>query len=247
MAVPPAQRRPSGLRSSSTAASTTGRRCSLATELQETAEGLEFNEIYVANDETYLYLRFNFHANVGQLPVDAYFHLFSDTDNDLGTGFVTAGVAAMMIENGTGYQQKGGQFNEGGVSGLDFAIGPEAASSDFECRISRQATYDNDSQRVYDNETIALALQLISGTWASLDIAPSAGALVYAFAELPAITPGPLHVRMLGSRIEIVWTGPGVLESKDSLGQAAWAPVPEAVSPYSSNPTGPQRYYRLRL
>lgn len=221
----------------------------LATDLQETAEGLEFNEIYVANDEAYLYLRFNFHANVGQLPVDAYFHVFSDTDNDLGTGFVTAGVGSeMMIENGTGYQQKGGQFNEGDVSGLDFAIGPEAASSDFECRISRQATYDNDSQRVYDNATIALALQLISGAWASLDIAPSAGALVYTFAELlPAITPGPLHVRMLGSRIEIVWTGPGVLEAKDSLGEGAWAPVPDAASPYSTNATGPQRYYRLRL
>lgn len=220
----------------------------LATELQETAEGLEFNEIYVANDETYLYLRFNFHANVGQLPVDAYFHVFSDTDNNLGTGFVTAGVGSeMMIENGTGYQQKGGQFNEGGVSGLNFAIGPEAASSDFECRISRQATYDNDGQRVYDNETIALALQLISGTWANLDIAPSGGALVYAFAELPAITPGPLHVRMLGSRIEIVWAGSGALEAKDSLNEGGWAPVPDAVSPYSPDATGPQRYYRLRL
>ncbi|HOA59999.1 MAG: Ig-like domain-containing protein [Verrucomicrobia bacterium] len=220
----------------------------LATEVQETAEGLEFNEIYVANDEIYLYLRFNFHANVGQLPVDAYFHIFSDTDNDLGTGFVTAGLGSeMMIENGWGYQQKGGQFNEGNVSGLDFVIGPAAASSDFECRISRQATYDSDGQRVYDNETIALALQLISNTWASLDIAPSAGALVYAFAELPAITPGPLHVQMLGSRIEIVWTGPGVLEAKDSLIEGAWAPVPDAASPYSTNATAPQRYYRLRL
>ena len=133
------------------------------------------------------------------------------------------------------------------MSGLDFAIGPETASSDFECRISRQATYDNDGQRVYNNATIALALQLISGTWASLDIAPSAGALVYTFAELPAITPGPLHVRMLGSRLEIVWTGPGVLEAKDSLSEGAWAPVPDAASPYSTNATGPQRYYRLRL
>ncbi len=220
----------------------------LATDWQETAEGLEFNEIYVANDETYLYVRFNFYTNVGQLPVDAYFHIFSDTDNDLGTGLVTAGLGSeMMIENGSGYQQKGGQFNEGGVSGLDFAIGPEAAASDFECRISRQATYDNDGQLVYDKGTIALALELVSGTWASLDIAPSTGGLVYTFAELPAITPGPLQVRMLGSRLEFIWTGPGVLEAKESLSGGNWGPVADAASPYSADATGPQRYYRLRL
>lgn len=220
----------------------------LSTDWQETAEGLEFNEIYVANDENYLYVRFSFYTNVGQLPVDAYFHIFSDTDSDLGTGFVTAGLGSeMMIENGAGYQQKGGQFNEGGVSGLDFAIGPEAAASDFECRISRQATYDNDGLLVYDKETIALALQLISGTWASLDIAPSTGGLVYTFAELPAITPGPLHVRLLGSRVELIWTGSGVLEAKESLSNGNWEPVPDASSPYSPERTGPQRYYRLRL
>ncbi len=217
------------------------------TETQDTVEGMEFKDITVTNDENYLYIRFSFYANVGQLPVDAYFHIFSDTDNDLGTGSPQAGVGSeMMIENLSGYQQKGGGFNEGGVSGLDLAVGPAAAASDFECRISRKATYDTDGQLVYNQDTIALGFQLISGAWASLDLAPAGGGLVYTFATLPPLNPGPLHVRATGGKVELTWAGGGVLEARDSLSAGAWTPVTGAASPYLADPTGQQRYFRLK-
>jgi len=218
------------------------------TETQDTVEGKEFKDISVTNDENYLYIRFSFYTNIGQLPVDAYFHIFSDTDNDATTGSAQSGVGSeMMIENGAGYQQKNGQFNEGTISGLDFAIGPAAVSSDFECRISRKATYDSDGQLVYTGNTIALAFQLISNTWSALDAAPAGGGLVYTFATLPPLNPGPLQVQMSGGKPQITWTGAGVLEAKDSLSAGSWGTVTNATSPYQPQSTGAQRYFRLRV
>jgi hypothetical protein len=219
---------------------------SLDTETQDTPEGKEFKDIYVANDDDYLFIRFSFYANIGQLPVDAYFHIFSDTDNDPATGYAAAGVGSeMMIENGSGYQEKNGQFNEGGVSNLDFAIGPQAPSAEFECRISRKTTYANDGLPVYTGDTIALAFQLISTTWTPLDTAPASGGLVYTFTKLAPLNPGPLHVQLSGGQVSISWTGSGVLQATDSLSSSNWAPVSNPASPYLVSPSGQQRYFRL--
>ncbi len=220
----------------------------LATESQDTPEGLEFKDIYVASDDQYLYVRFNFYAEIGQLPVDHYFHIFADADNDIATGMGQAGLGSeLMIENSNGYQQKNGQFNEGGITGLDFALAPQSGSADFECRISRNARYETDGERLFNGDTVALALQLISNTWALVDTAPLLGPVVHTFAEMPPMNPGPLRVQASPGGIEISWTGPGTLESKDSLGTAAWTTVPNATSPYQVSPTGQQRFYRLRL
>ena len=220
----------------------------LTTETQDTPEGKEFKEIYVANDDDYLYVRFNFYADVGQLPVDSYYHVFVDTDNDLTTGLATAGIGCeMMIENGGGYQQKNGQFNEGVVRDLDFALAPEANSAEFECRISRKAVYDTDDLPVFNGDTIALALQLINSNWAVVDTAPASGGVIFTFAKLSPLNPGPLHVRTVSGKVEITWTGAGVLEAKDSLGTGTWAPVTGAASPYSVSPTGKQQFFRLSL
>ena len=220
----------------------------LATEFQNSDEGLEFKEIFAADDENYLYLRFSFYADVGQLPVDRYFHIFSDTDNDLATGFPTVGLGSeMMIENGNGYQQKNGQFNEGGLVDMDFLLAPEGSSSEFECRISRKTTYESDGERVYSGDSVGLAVELISNAWSSMDSAPSEGPVAYTFTQAAVITPGPLSVQLSGGNIQLTWTGAGVLESKDDLGSGAWTTVSNATSPFSINPDGKQRYFRLRL
>lgn len=217
------------------------------TETQDTPEGLEFKDIRLANDDDYLYIRFSFYANVGQLPVDAYFHIFSDADNDPTTGFGMAGIGSeMMIENGGGYQQKGGQFNEGGIRALDFAIAPAAKSSEFECRISRHALYDTDGSPVFTGNTVALVLQLVNLTWAAVDTAPVAGGIVYTFTKLTPMNPGPLHVRLTGGQVEISWSGPGTLEAKDTLQGGTWASVSNASSPYAFSPTSQQRFFRLK-
>lgn len=219
-----------------------------ATETQDTPEGNEFKDIYVANDDRYLYVRFSFYAEIGQLPVDWYYHIFADADNDPGTGLFTAGLGSeMMIENGGGYQQKNGGFNEGVIDNLDFALAPEARASEFECRLSLDCVYQTDGQPVFAGPAVGVALQLISSAWAPVDTAPAAGPIPYELAEVPPMNPGPLHVRMSGAMVEVSWTGPGVLEARDSLSGGSWAPVPNATSPYLASPSGTQRYFRLKL
>jgi hypothetical protein len=153
----------------------------------------------------------------------------------------------MMIENGGGYQQKNGQFNEGDVSALDFAIAPETASAEFECRISLKAVYDSDGQSVYTGEQIGLALQLISSSWATLDTAPLGAGLAYTIVKLPPLSLGPLQARLVGGKVEVSWTGQGVLEAKDNLASGHWVPLTNATSPYLAEPTAQQLYFRLRL
>jgi hypothetical protein len=218
----------------------------LATETQDNPDTKEFKDIYVANDDDYIYVRFNFYSDVGQLPVDAYFHIFFDTDNDPATGMATAGIGSeMMIENGGGYQQKNGQFNEGVVRDMDFALGPQANSADFECRISRKAVFDSDGSPVFTGDTLALALQLVNSNWAVVDTAPATGGVVYTLTKLPPLNPGPLHIRVVSGKVEISWTGAGTLEAKDSLSSGAWSPVTGAASPYSISPSAKQQFYRL--
>lgn len=220
----------------------------LASETQDTAEGLEFKDIYVVSDDQYVYVRFNFYADVGQLPVDHYFHIFADADNDLATGMGQAGLGSeLMIENGNGYQQKDGQFNEGAVIEMDFLLAPQSGSAEFECRISRNARYESNGERLFNGDTIALALQLISNTWSLMDTAPLLGPIVHTLAEAPPASPGPLRVQASSGQIVISWTGPGVLESRDSLGTGAWTPVANAASPYQAAAAGQQRFYRLSL
>jgi len=216
------------------------------TETQDTLEGMEFKDITITNDDSYIYIRMSFYANVGQLGVDSLFHIFSDTDNDAATGYATTGIGSeMMIENATGYQQKNGQFNEGGVGQLDFAIGPAAAGSDFECRISRQAIYTSDGQKVYGTNTMALTFQLISGTWAALDSAPAAGGLVYTLVNFAPLQLGALKIQAVSGKPQISWTGAGVLQTATSL-TGTWETLDNAASPYQPDTSASQRFFRLK-
>ena len=45
----------------------------------------------------------------------------------------------MLIQEGTGYQEKNRGFNEGGIDGLDFVVSPAGAGTEFELRFSRHA------------------------------------------------------------------------------------------------------------
>ena len=42
------------------------------------SEGVEFNQFWVVNDDDFIYLRFSFHKNIGQLPVDYFYQIFID-------------------------------------------------------------------------------------------------------------------------------------------------------------------------
>ncbi len=216
-------------------------------EPQDTAAGLEWKDFYVTNDAEYLYLRFTFHAPVGPLPVNHYYHVNIDADGDAATGRAVAGIGVeVMVENGGAYQQKGGGFNEGVVNGLDFALAPETATQEFECRISRRATYDSDGTAVFQASDIALAFELISSAWSLVDLAPAVGGVRYTFVEWPALNPGPLRIRSAAGSVEISWDGGGTLESRESVATGNWTAVPNATSPYRTSPSATGRFYRLR-
>jgi hypothetical protein len=151
-----------------------------------------------------------------------------------------------MVENGSAYQQKGGGFNEGVVNGLDFALAPETATQEFECRISRRATYDTDGTAVFQGSDIALAFELISSAWSLVDLAPAVGGVRYTFVEWPALNPGPLRIRSAAGSVEISWDGGGTLESRESVANGNWTAVPNATSPYRTNPSATGHFYRLR-
>jgi hypothetical protein len=54
-------------------------------------------------------------------PSTARNNVFIDADSDTSTGFAPAGRlfgSEMLIQSGTGYQEKNGGFNEGAINGL---------------------------------------------------------------------------------------------------------------------------------
>ena len=92
----------------------------------------------------------------------------------------------MLIQSGSGYQQKNGGFNEGGINGLDWSSAPVGEGTEFECRISRSATYDSDGELVFANDIIAFVLEADDAGWSSTEWAPAVGGIVYKFESAAA-------------------------------------------------------------
>src|SRR5687767_1886542 len=75
------------------------------------ANVVDYGDIYVANDDNYLYIRFTLHTPAN--PFTSFQNIFIDADNDGATGFNAGGFvrSEMLIQGGAGYQQKNGGFN----------------------------------------------------------------------------------------------------------------------------------------
>ncbi|HUF63757.1 MAG TPA: immunoglobulin domain-containing protein [Verrucomicrobiales bacterium] len=211
--------------------------------------GTAFNRFWVVNDEDYLYLRFSFHENIGRLPVDYYYQIFIDGDNDPGTGLTVSTIgSSLMIENGSGWLQTGGGFNEGSISNVDFQLAPETASAEFECRIALSS--GSDGVPLFTAETLGITLNLVSTSWVVVDSGP-AEAISYPLADLPPLvdpeppTSAPLTIRAAGNQLEVLWEQ-RTLETSDTLLPDSWVPVPDATSPYLIRPEGGSRFYRGR-
>ncbi|HTI70890.1 MAG TPA: Ig-like domain-containing protein [Candidatus Limnocylindria bacterium] len=212
------------------------------TDAQDSTDSLDYKDVYVTSDEHYIYIRVTTYAP-GDL-LDYHNNLFVDADNDPTTGYSFAGIRTeMLIQSGAGYQEKNGGFNEGGINGLDFLAAPAAPASEFEFRISRSATYANDGLPVFASGSIAFALESENAGFATKDIAPDTGGFAYTF---PASTePGVLSISLTSGNVVVSWTGPGHLQSTDSLAAGPWLDVAGAANPYTVAPTGSQVFYRL--
>ena len=208
--------------------------------------GTDFKDVWITNDTDYVYIRFTLYSEGN--PNTWLNNIFIDTDNAPATGFPVRGLGSeLLIQQGAGYQEKGGGFNEGGIDGLDWAAVPTGAGMDFECRISRHAKYNSDGLPVFASDTISLLLETEDPNYITTDTVPDTGGITYTFAEFPPLELAPLRLALESGHLRITWEGPGTLESTPSLTAPAWAPIPDAQSGYTVTPTGAQRFYRLTL
>jgi len=153
----------------------------------DTTQGTDLKAVYVAHDEQYLYVRFTLYAPGD--PFTSRNNVFIDADNDSSTGFNAAGRligSEMLIQSGTGYQEKNGAFNEGAINNLGWAAAPAGSASDFEFRISRNAQFASDSTPVFSGDTLAILLEAESAQFATVDTAPDTEGLAYTFTPPPS-------------------------------------------------------------
>jgi len=137
--------------------------------------GVDYSDIYVANDDNYLYIRFTLHAAAD--PFTFQQNIFIDADNTASTGYGANGLGSeMLIQGGAGYQEKNGDSTKG-HHWAALGCGTGRAGTQFEVRISRAATYALDSTPVFSSGTIALVLEsdapLTSGRPPALSFTPS--------------------------------------------------------------------------
>ncbi len=198
---------------------------------------VNFASVQFANDTNYLYghvVLFSPYAPFS----DYYTHLFIDTDDDSQTGYQVTGAlfgSEMMIESGLGYDQRNGGFNAGNISGLDWAIAPRAAATEFEFRVSLASLYPNGT-RVFGTNSMRLLMQDDRGP----ELAVETG-IPYVLAPQP----GHLSISESGGQVTITWTGAGALQVSSSLDAGSWTNMPNAVSPYTIQPGVTQQFFRL--
>jgi hypothetical protein len=207
--------------------------------------GTDFKDLWVANDDQYLYIRFTLYSPGD--PGTYLNNIFLDTDLD-NPGYATTGIGSeMLIQQGTGYEEKGGLFNEGPIEGLDFAMAPSGSGVDFELRISRAAKFGSDHLPVFVADTIKFFLETEDNNFATTDTAPDIGGLEYTFLPVTPTDLGPLLISVTPDKLVITWTGPGTLQARNSLSAGDWANVPDAVSGIQITPSEAAQYYRLSL
>jgi hypothetical protein len=222
------------------------------------ADAIQYENVYVANDENNLYIRFTLYSPRADAFANSYDNLFIDADNNTATGYPVGGIGSeMLVQWGGGYQEKNGGFNEGVVNNLGWAIAGSGDSMDFEVAVSRGATYASDNSPVFANDTIAILLEGDDTSYASVEFVPSGG-LVYTFASapeplstnLPLVTLSSSSWQVNGSGTDL---GTNWLDPSYDDTQAGWSSGPGLFG-YTTTPgayppiqtalsSGPNTYY----
>jgi hypothetical protein len=209
-------------------------------EYQGSTDGNPVNYLQVqfANDTNYLYGHVKL-ASPYALFTDYYSHVFFDTDLNSQTGYPVSGAlfgSEMMIESGSGYDQRNGSFNNGVVSGLGWAVAPSVSTNEFEFRVSLSALYP-DNSNVFGTNIMRMLLQDDRGPETAV-----ATGIEYVISPPP---PGPLLIAQTNGVITIKWTGSGILQDCTALPAGAWMNVTNAANPYSFTAGSGQQFFRL--
>ena len=87
-------------------------------------------------------------------------------------------------------------------------------------------------------------LEAENAGFATKEIAPDSGGYLYTFVVPTQLGPLSIGIELAGE-VRISWSGPGQLQSRQSLTTGAWQEVPNAASPFTVQPTNSQSYFRL--
>src|ERR1700761_1551564 len=84
------------------------------------SNAIQYENVYIANDQTNLYVRYTLYSPRTNAMANPYDNIFIDADTNASTGFPvnggTVGVGSeMLIQEGVGYQEKNGGVHVSGI------------------------------------------------------------------------------------------------------------------------------------
>ena len=158
------------------------------TQTQDVLNVVAYKELYLANDEDFLYVRFKIYGP----PTNVFTSLqnvFINADNNAGTGYATHGIGSeLLLQGGNGYQEKAGVFNAGSITGLNWQAAPSGAATEFEFRVSLHATNLSDSMPVFTTNGLRITMESDApGNVPTEWFPPSGGGVAYTFAASPSV------------------------------------------------------------
>ncbi|HWD20003.1 MAG TPA: hypothetical protein VHB20_12065 [Verrucomicrobiae bacterium] len=202
----------------------------------------DFKDVYIYNDADYIYFRLTTWEPTTFMVY--YNNIFNDGDGNTNSGYISGVGSEMLIQDGNGYQEKNGAFNEGGINDLGWLSAPDTGTN-FEFRISRHATYATDNGLVFTTNTVHFVFDGETTSYASVNRAPAVGTIAYTIVEPQALPLGALSVSPGAGSISVSWLGAGTLQSRGSLTSGSWTNVTGNPNPYTTPTTGTQQYFRL--
>lgn len=216
----------------------------IAEDPQDTNDATDWKQIFITNDDDYIFVRIVLHSPTTWPTSFYYNNLFIDADNNPQTGYHPfAGMGSeFLIQGGGGYQEKGGGFNEGNVSDLGWDIAPQGSADEFEFRISRHATYEADHSPVFTHSGFQFLLESENTSYVTRDKFPDSGVLAYKFQPEQL---EPLVSNFSEGTWTLSWTEDSILQSRDSLTSGTWQDEPDQSNPHTLTLEGLSKYYRL--
>jgi len=147
----------------------------LASDNPNDGGAVDFGDIWVANDQDYLYIRFETGGEV-QPDEQQDLRLYVDTDLNASTGVGFGGIGAELVwELGNRQGSFRGSFIDHPDVGL--LIGPTVSNNEFELALRRDAR-PTGSTLLFPGDQLRFVLRDVT----SGDIAPNSGGVVYTFA-----------------------------------------------------------------
>lgn len=171
------------------------------------ASGIDFRQVWVANDQDYFYIRFDLTGEV-QPDEGQQLRLYLDTDLSSSSGTYFNGIGAELVWE---FGWREGTFRPASTSydlnhaDVGLMMGPTVSNDQFEVALRRDAVPAG-GQALFQGGTLRFILRdAISGG----DVFPATGSISYTFSEGSVATPSiglgkndPAHIRLATYNIE---------------------------------------------